>query len=294
MKFGIIGNIRKSTITEITKDLIGYLTLKNIPFVVDKEFGQRFNRSGSELIIDEEIMVNEVEISRRCDILIALGGDGTMLAAARIIGKKGIPILGVNLGKLGFLAETSTDELQDCIDDIAAGKYYVDERIAIEATALSDGKKFTALNDIVIDRGSSSRIIDLETDVDNDYLITYAADGLIISTPTGSTAYSLATGGPIVVPGSNVLVISPISPHTLSARPVVVPATSTIRVLIHPGHRGVHITADGQIEAFYDTPIEFTIRKARHVVKLVKRKKRTYFDLLRTKLMWGKDIRRES
>ncbi|MDI6766609.1 MAG: NAD(+)/NADH kinase [Bacteroidota bacterium] len=293
MKFGIIGNIQKSSIREITEDLLGYLTLKKIPFIVHDELGQWFNNSGAGITIDQEIMVNENQISQSCDILIALGGDGTMLAAARIIGNKGTPILGVNLGKLGFLAEISIDELQDCIDDIAAGEYYVDERIAIEATAINDGKKFTALNDIVIDRGSSSRIIDLETYVDNDYLVTYAADGLIISTPTGSTAYSLASGGPIVTPGSNVLVISPISPHTLSARPVVVQATSIIKVLIHPGHRGVHITADGQTEAFYDTPIEFTIRKTQHVVKLVKRKKWTYFDLLRTKLMWGKDIRRD-
>lgn len=294
MKFGIIGNTKKPAVNKVTENLLLFLRKNGLPFIVHEELASWFNSSGSKMKIEPDAIVNESEMCENCEMIVALGGDGTMLATARIVGNHQIPILGVNLGKLGFLADVSVDELHECINDIAQNNYYLDERITIKATSLSDGKEYIALNDIVIDRGSSSRIIDLETYVDGDYLITYAADGIIISTPTGSTAYSLATGGPIVVPGSDVLVISPISPHTLSARPVVVPVTSVIRILIHPGHRGVHITADGQIEAFYDAPIEFTIRKNQHVVKLVKRKKWTYFDLLRRKLMWGKDIRREN
>ena len=293
MRFGIVGNIRKPAIREVTENLIGYLTLKKIPFVIHQELGQWFNESGAGLTVDKIFMVSESEIIKRCDMLISLGGDGTMLAAARIVSSYGIPILGVNLGKLGFLAEVSIDEMNDCIDDITSGNFLIEERLTIMATALSDTNKYFALNDIVIDRGSSSRVIDIETYVDGDYLATYVADGIILSTPTGSTAYSLATGGPIVVPGSDVLTINPISPHTLSARPVIVPDRCIIRVKIPAGHPPVHITIDGQEEKFYDTPAEFSIQMAPFKVKLVKRKGRTYFDLLRTKLMWVKDVRKE-
>jgi NAD+ kinase len=293
MRFGIIGNIRKPAIKEVTENLIGYLTLKKIPFVIHDQLGRWFNESGAGLSIDTDFIATESEIINRSDILISLGGDGTMLSAARIVSQHGIPILGVNLGKLGFLAEVSIDEMNDCIDDIASGNYLIEERLTIMATALSDTNKYFALNDIVIDRGSSSRVIDIETYVDDDYLATYVADGIILSTPTGSTAYSLATGGPIVVPGSDVLTISPISPHTLSARPVIVPDRCIIRVKIPASQQPVHITVDGQEEKFYNTPTEFRIQKASFKVKLVKHKKRTYFDLLRTKLMWVKDLRKE-
>ncbi len=294
MKFGIIGNTNKPAINKVTENLLLFLKKNNFPFIVHEELARWFNSSGSKMKIESDAIVKESELCENCEMIVALGGDGTMLATARIVDNYQIPILGVNLGKLGFLADVSIDELHECINDIAQNHYYLDERITIKATSLSDGREYIALNDIVIDRGSSSRIIDIETYVDGDYFVTYAADGIIISTPTGSTAYSLATGGPIVVPGCNVLTISPISPHTLSARPVVVPETSVLKILIHPGHRDVHITADGQTEGFYNAPTEFTIKKNQYVVKLVKRKKWTYFDLLRRKLMWGKDIRRES
>jgi NAD+ kinase len=293
MKFGIIGNTRKPAIIEVTENLLGYLTMKKIPFVVHKKLGEWFNDSGAGLTIDDVMIIAEEQIGNKCDMLIALGGDGTMLSAARIVSHLGIPILGVNLGKLGFLAEVSIDEMNDCIDEIAHGQYFIEERLALQASVGGDDEKYFALNDIVIDRGSSSRVIDIETYVDQDYLATYVADGIILSTPTGSTAYSLATGGPIVVPGSAVLTINPISPHTLSARPVIIPDRSTILIKIPQGHQPVHITIDGQEEKFYDTPVEFRIQKSPLNVKLVKRKEHTYFDLLRTKLNWVKDVRKE-
>ena len=224
-------------------------------------------------------------------MVISLGGDGTMLAAARIVGKHGTPILGVNLGKLGFLAEVSVDELQECLNDILKGNYFVEERMALEAKSSKDEKLYYALNEVVVDKGASSRVIDLETYVNNDYLVTYAADGIILNTPTGSTAYSLASGGPIVAPQAKVITINPIAPHTLTARPVIVPDDSVIRVVVSSSAKPVHITTDGQVEGFYDTPAEFTIRKAPYTVKLVKRKNRRFYDLLRTKLMWGRDVR---
>ena len=291
MKFGIIGNTSKPVIGEVTKNLLYYLQEKNLAFVVHDILARHLNTIEKNNPIGEQMMCSEVQLPNRCDMLVALGGDGTMLAAARLVGPKGIPILGVNLGKLGFLAEVSVDELQECINDILRKDYFVQERMVLQATAAKDGNMYYALNEIVVDKGATARVIDLETYVNDDYLVTYAADGIIVNTPTGSTAYSLASGGPIVVPESNVITINPIAPHTLTARPVIVPDGSVIRVVVNSGSKSVHITADGQIEGFYDTPAEFIVQKAPYTVKLVKRKNRTYYDLLRTKLLWGRDVR---
>ncbi|MBI1807964.1 MAG: NAD(+)/NADH kinase [Ignavibacteria bacterium] len=291
MKFGIFGNIDKPVIVEVTTTLFSYLRERNHSFVIHDILGNWLNNQNATPKLDQSLLLRVDDLPRACDLLISLGGDGTTLAAARMVGTNGIPILGVNLGKLGFLAEVSIDELKECLDQIIRGDYSIDERMMLTAIAKSDGKVYHALNEIVVDRGESPRVIDLETYVNNDYLVTYAADGIIIATPTGSTAYSLASGGPLVAPQSKVITINPISPHTLTARPVIIPDTSTIKVVAHAGTKRVHITADGQVEGFYETPAEFTIQKAPYVIKLVKRKKRTYYDLLRTKLLWGKDLR---
>ncbi len=291
MTYGILGNTAKPGIVDVCRNLFAYLISRKIPFVVHESLGKWYARSKARPALRRSLMVRESDLPRRCDMLIALGGDGTMLAAARLIGEQEKPILGVNLGKLGFLAEVSVGELQKCLDDIARGKYSVEERMVLSMRSSGDARVYHALNEVVIDRGSSPRVIDLETYVDDDYVVTYAADGIIVTTPTGSTAYSLASGGPIVAPPSRVMVVNPISPHTLTARPVIVPDGSAVRVLVPEGPKRVHVTADGQEEGFYATPAEFVIRKAPYTVRLVKRKGRTYFDLLRTKLLWGRDVR---
>jgi NAD+ kinase len=291
MTFGILGNTRKPVVREVTGRVLTFLASQQIPCRVHRALAEWYNASGGSPRIDPSQMVAESDLPASCDVLIALGGDGTMLAAARTIGVSGIPILGVNLGKLGFLAEISLEEVEDCLLDVIKGSTVIDERMVLRATTTGGQGEYLGLNDIVVDRGSSSRMIEMETYVNDDYLVTYAADGIIITTPTGSTAYSLAAGGPIIAPKSDVLAVSPIAPHTLTARPVIVPADSVIRIAIRSGAKPVHITADGQVEGFYDIPAEFTIRKAPHVIKLMKRKKRTYYDLLRTKLMWGRDVR---
>lgn len=283
MKFGIIGNTSKPATKVVAKNLLGYLKKQSLPFILHDELAQWLDISDASC--------PEKDLPEHCDILIALGGDGTMLTAARIVGQHGTPILGVNLGKLGFLAEVSVDELHESIDDILKGNYVVEERMTLEAASSKDNRHYTALNEVVVDKGASSRAMDLETYVNNDYLVTYAADGIIITTPTGSTAYSLAAGGPIVAPQADVITVNPIAPHTLTARPVVLPAESVIRVVVNASSKQVHITTDGQAEGFYDSPVEFTIRKAPHTIKLVKRGRRKFYDLLRTKLMWGKDVR---
>jgi len=291
MKFGVIGNTGKPVIKTVASDLFSYLNEKKVNTAVHEDLGKWYNAQGVSPQIKSGDFVTEAELPKKCDILISLGGDGTMLTAARIAGPGSIPILGINLGKLGFLAEVPIEEIRECIDDIIMKRYYVEERLVLRATAGKDPKHYFALNDVVIDKGSSSRIIDLEIYVNGEYLVTFTADGIIIATPTGSTAYSLASGGPIITPQSGVIEINPIAPHTLSARPVIIPESSTVKVIVRESPKEVHMSSDGQIDNFYKTPAEFIVTRAPYTIKLVKREKRNYYDLLRMKLMWGKDVR---
>lgn len=289
MKFGIIGNIHKPTLPEVVIDLISYFREKKIDFVVSDDVValicklKRYNFKESNVASSKLLPAN-------CDVLIAFGGDGTMLAAARIVGKHQTPILGINLGKLGFLADVTITEMKKSIQSIIDHNYLIENRIVLEASPHLKKKKYYGLNDIVIDRGNYKRVIELETYVNGQFLVRYSADGLIITTPTGSTAYSLAAGGPVVTPGTDVFVITPIAPHTLTARAVVVPDNSIIKVIVKT-NVPIHLSADGQEDAFFKTPVEFIIRRANYQVRLIKRKEHSYFELLRTKLLWGRDIR---
>lgn len=292
MTIGILGNTSKPALKDVASELLSYLCERNVPHVLRSDLWQWLKDQDVDAALAQATLSSDSDLASKCDLLIALGGDGTMLEAAHTVGLREIPILGVNLGKLGFLAEISVDEMRSCLDDLLANRLIVESRLVLEAMA-SDGKTYHALNEIVVHKGASSRVIECETYVNNDYLVTYAADGIIVNTPTGSTAYSLASGGPIVTPHSNVFTINPIAPHTLTARPVIVPHTSGIRIVVRSATKEVHITADGQSEGFYSAPTEFIIRNAPFVVKLMKRRGRTYYDLLRTKLMWGRDLRTE-
>ncbi|HTK83094.1 MAG TPA: NAD(+)/NADH kinase [Bacteroidota bacterium] len=291
MRFGIIGHTGKPIVKEVAEQLLGLFHARKLEYVIHDDLGCWMSREGSKWASDPSKFSKGPDLPGRCDMLVSLGGDGTMLTAARMVGEHGTPILGINLGKLGFLAEVSAKEIERCIDEILSGSYTIEDRVALTASADRNNKSYFALNEFVVDRGSSPRLIDLETAVNGEYLATYAADGIIVTTPTGSTAYSLANGGPLVVPQSDVLVITPIAPHTLTARPVIIPSDQVITVVIQSAAHDVHITADGQIEGFYQTPVKFTIRKAPYATRLVKRKERSYFHLLRTKLLWGRDGR---
>jgi len=232
------------------------------------------------------------ECVERSDLLVAFGGDGTILAAARLVGARGTPILGVNLGKLGFLAELSPDDMSHALGDILAGKFAVEERLVLEATTpASPGRLVHAVNDIVVDKSRSSRLIDVHLHIDGVFAVTYRGDGLIVSTPTGSTGYALSNNGPIVIPTCGVIGITPIAPHTLNGRPLIVPETGEILIEVHADSDEVLLSSDGQAEALMRPPAEVTIRKAPFPVRLVKRMDRSYFDVLRAKLFWGADAR---
>jgi NAD+ kinase len=219
-----------------------------------------------------------------------LGGDGTLLNIAPLVDRPEVPILGVNLGGLGFITEVAVDELEAVLSKTLEGDFEVEKRMTLEVRVLGKKKrphKFRVLNDVVIAKGARSRIIDLETYVGNDYLCTYRADGLIISTPTGSTAYSLAAAGPILEPTLGAIVLAPICPHTLTNRPIVVPSNAAVRVtlrsfgdtviLIPDGQQGVRLNNGDRVEARdYGLP-----------VSLIKLSSRSYYEILREKLKWG-------
>jgi len=290
VKFGIIGNVQKQGLRNAVALLLGKLEASHMEYVIDEKILDLF---GGECPASRRARAHPLA---RCideaEMLIAFGGDGTILAAAREVGSRGIPILGVNLGKLGFLAELGPEDMEEAIGDILEHKFVIEDRLVLEAATPSvPGKVFRAVNDVVIDKSRTPRLIDLETHIDGAFAVTYRGDGLIISTPTGSTAYALSNGGPIVTPTSGVIGITPISPHTLSGRPLIVPESSVIRVVVRADSEEVLVSSDGQVDAFLQPPIEVIIRKASHSVRLVKRVDRSYFDVLRAKLLWGRDAR---
>jgi NAD+ kinase len=230
------------------------------------------------------------EMALKADLIISLGGDGTLLNIAPLVERPEVPILGVNLGALGFITEVAVDELESVLSKTLSGDYEVEKRMTLEVRVLGkNGRphKFRVLNDVVIAKGARSRIIDLETYIGKDYLCTYRADGLIVSTPTGSTAYSLAAAGPILEPTLGAIVLAPICPHTLTHRPIVVPSNAVIRVtlrsfgdtviLIPDGQQGIRLNNGDRVEARdYGLP-----------VSLIKLPSRSYYEILREKLKWG-------
>jgi NAD+ kinase len=292
MKFGIAGNISKEGIQTIAKKLLQRFELEGVDYVLERSLAN-FLRRRSRIRIAGKT-VSDKQLPSHSDIIISLGGDGTILRLARNAAERGTPIVGVNLGKLGFLTEASLEDMDACIDELLKGDYFVVERMMLQATTTKDSKVYVALNDVVVSKFGTSRVLDLEIHVNGEYLATFTADGIILSTPTGSTAYALANGGPIVTPNNRSITISPICPHTLTARPVIVPDDSVIRVIVKsPNHR-IHLTADGQDETLIKSPAEIRIKKARHTARLVKRKKTSYYDILRKKLHWGRDVRTEN
>jgi NAD+ kinase len=225
------------------------------------------------------------------DLVVVLGGDGTLISAARLIGGRDIPILGVNLGSLGFLTEITVDELYPHLTDFLRGEYAVSERMMLDCAVLRNGAEIAShqvLNDVVINKGALARIVDLDTKVDCRHLTTFKADGLIISTPTGSTGYSLSAGGPIIHPAMNCLAITPICPHTLTNRPIVVADDSLISITVSSlDDEDVFLTLDGQVGVELKSGDVIQVRRARHHSMLIMSKGRDFFEVLRTKLKWG-------
>ncbi len=254
---------------------------------------------GKKVFIDSETAAaigtrgyERAEIPELVEMLIVLGGDGTLLSASRHVADAhtDVPIFGVNLGSLGFMAEVSLNELYDNLEKAIAGKLETEDRIMLSASVIRDGRKLTqyrVLNDAVINKGALARMMELRISVNEGHLTTFRADGLIVATPTGSTAYSLSAGGPIIHPTIHCFVVTPICPHTLSNRPIALPDSVVVTVCLTSKSEDVSLTLDGQI-GFPLLPHDVVeIRKSRYKMKLIKHPTKSYYEILRTKLKWG-------
>jgi len=229
------------------------------------------------------------ELPGLVDLLVVLGGDGTLLSMARAIGDLGVPILGVNLGGLGFLTATTLDEMLPALEAVLAGRMATEERMLLAARLVRGGQtigEYSALNDVVITKSAMSRIVDLAVSVGGRHAISYRADGLIISTPTGSTAYNLSTGGPILFPTMDAVVLTPIAPHTLSNRPIVIPGAERIEVTLLDD-QDVMLTMDGQVGVPLRERDTVEVQQAATRIRLLRFPNKDFFSVLRTKLKWG-------
>lgn len=232
----------------------------------------------------------EAESASTADLAVVLGGDGTLLAAARILGDRQVPIVAINYGGLGFLTEVTLNEMHSALERVMAGEFITEERMMIDLAVLQSGQKTSsqrALNDVVINKGTLSRMIELEARVDGQYVSRFRSDGLIVSTPTGSTAYNISAGGPIIYPTMNAMVVTPICSHTLTNRPIVLPEHVKIEITLCSAQDGVYVTVDGQVGVRFETEDRLVIKKSDVAVKLVAPAGKNYFDVLRGKLKWG-------
>ena len=279
-KIGIVVKRNKDEAAQAANRLVEWLNARGISVFVDETLKQHLTEP-AELLTNKALS----DIT----LVVVLGGDGTLLAAARLIGHNEIPILGVNLGGLGFLTAFSLEELYPEIERIVAGDYSIEERMQLTSTVIRNNSvlaEYLVLNDVVITKAAIARIIDLETTIDGAYLTTFKADGLIVSTPTGSTAYSMAAGGPIIFPGLQTVMLTPICPHMLTNRPILVSDASDIRIVIRSDNENIFLTFDGQVGQSLKDGDVVKIAKSNHTVKLIKSPFRDYFEVLRTKLRW--------
>lgn len=289
LKFAIFGNeyqARKSTSIE---KILDYLAQKGAEIYVENAYYEFLTRSQH---IDVKAAGVFEDYNFDVDYVISMGGDGTFLKAASRVGAKGTPIIGVNMGRLGFLADVLPGEVEAALDSLYAGECQIEEHVVIQVEAeggVLAGNPF-ALNDIAVLKRDDASMISIRTQVDGEFLVTYQADGLIVTTSTGSTAYNLSNGGPIIIPQSSSLCLTPVAPHSLNIRPVVINDTAEITLDVESRSHNYLVAIDGRSERMTEGT-RLVIRKAAHTIKIVKQRNQRYFSTLREKLMWGADQR---
>jgi NAD+ kinase len=278
---GIVSRPRRTDIATVVPPLLAWLAERGITAILDRETAACLS-SGAGCAREE--------LPGKADMLIVLGGDGTLLAAARLMVARNIPILPVNLGALGFLTSVTLDDLYPVLELAIRGEARYSERVMLESRVIRAGQTFhhaRALNDAVLNKAALARIVDLQLHVDGEFVCNYKADGLIISTPTGSTAYSLAAGGPVVYPIVSAFIITPICPHTLTNRPLVVRDTAHIEVEFHGGDAPIYLTLDGQVGVELAAGDRVSLAALPERLRLVRPRQKSYFSVLRDKLKWG-------
>ena len=269
-------------------ELVVWLAERGIQLVGGPEIERARIQSQTGCGVDE---VPVEKLAGAVDLMLVLGGDGTMIATARMIGDQEVPVLGVNYGGLGYLAEFRIEELYTALESILAGNYRLDKRVMLAVELIRDGVALTTnrvLNDVVINKSALARIIEIEAFFNSQFVNSFRADGLIVSTPTGSTAYNLSANGPVIFPSMNAVVITPICPFTLSNRPIVVPDNADIELILKTDKEEVALTLDGQVGFPIKVEDRVVIRKSRTTFNLIQPSNRNYFDVLRDKLRWGR------
>jgi NAD+ kinase len=280
---GIICKPVRDLVASVVPPLITWLHERKISVFIDEE------THGCCLDLGEQVLARQA-LGAKIDLLIVFGGDGTLLSAARALGGHNVPILAVNLGGLGFLTSVTLDELYPLLEQVFAGEYLTSSRMMLDAEIRREGKPSEiqcALNDTVANKGAKARMLDFDVHVDGHHVGRYRADGLIVATPTGSTAYSLAAGGPIVDPSLDAFIITPICPHMLTNRPLVIPDRSQIDLDFTAAAEPVYLSLDGQISFQLEPADRVRITKSAKRVALVRPPSKTYFQILRSKLRWG-------
>jgi len=291
MTYGITGNITKPQIWEPVAELTTWLLERGLGVCLHRDLASGLMERG---LIDASVCASQAtdELAAHSDLLLSFGGDGSLLRTAHASDDATTPILGVNMGRLGFLTKVEVQELYGAIESIEAGAYELEDRmtldVSVDGIVLKDlGLASWALNDVVVDKSGTTSMIAVEAFVDDAPLNTYWADGLIVSTPTGSTAYALSVGGPILAPGTECISVSPIAPHTLTARPIVLPCDSELRLHVSTRGHPVAFAVDGVSTLLDAEDTTVRIRRSDHVVRLVTFPDRDYFSTIRDKLKWG-------
>lgn len=277
---GIIANVKKELTKGVVEEIIGWSSENKVDVFICEEL--------TPLVGQKEKSLPRSKLWEAGEVLISLGGDGTMLASARAVGEHQTPILGINLGGVGFLTEINSNDLQNTLNKLKNRDYFIEKRMVLE-TEIEGITRFDqyALNDVVIDKGEVARLFLLHFYAQDEFICSYSADGLIISTPTGSTAYSLAAGGPIINPRMNAMIVSPICPHTLASRPIVFSENEILKVIVELPSREAVLTIDGQVAFGLKSGSSVLVRKAKHSVNLIKFRDRSFYEILRRKLHWG-------
>ena len=289
LRFALFGNIYQGKKSASIQQVLSCINSHETELYVDMEYyyflkdNQRLDIKATKLFTNDDF---------EADFVISMGGDGTFLKAASRVGAKSIPILGVNMGRLGFLADISADQFAPTLDALYHDDYYLESRalIQVETDGAPLGTYRCALNDVAILKRDTASMISIRTCVNGQYLHTYQADGLVISTPTGSTAYSLSNGGPIIVPGTKVFSMTAVAPHSLNVRPFVLPDSAVIDLEVESRSHNFLVAIDGRSEKCAEGT-KLTLRRAPYDIKVVKRSDHRYFDSLREKMMWGADTR---
>ena len=283
-RVGIISRPRRSDLAAVVPPLLKWLEARGISAVYDEESATSLAPAAASKGQPRD------QLAKSSDLLLVLGGDGTLLAASRVAAPHGIPILPINLGSLGFLTSFTLEELYPALENTLAGNSAISERVMLTATLQRETRvvdRQSVLNEVVVNKGALARMIDIELRIDGDFVCRYRADGLIVATPTGSTAYSLSAGGPIVHPGVESIIITPICPHTLSDRPVVVQDTCQIEMKLLGSTDSVFLTLDGQKGIPLQSTDHIAISRAKEKLKLILPPRKSYFEILRNKLKWG-------